>query len=695
MSFFSIIFTNFVVEKLFIMKKILSICMLLGFLLPSCKNCCDKKQAINEKIVKEAIGKLNALYPDQADRIEIGVKQAAALWFANDGSSDDFQAFCESHFIADPNQLEVLFNKFSQNYELLSGYFNKISVDLKLPLHLNLGEITEMDEIFGGFEPSAHLSEDLFFNKVAFTILLNFRTYSLEEKNTLGKDWTRKEWAYARIGDLFSSRIPADLLQEFSEATTNADNYIAEYNICMGELVNNEGKALFPKDMKLITHWGLRDELKSQYAQNEGLEAQKMIYAVMKHIINQDIPQVVINNPAVQWNPLENKVFENGKEVDFQPEPCRRYEEMVKIFNVLQKMDPYRSEHKTYIDAKFNGEMEMSKKEVEALFTELVSSVEVKDVAKLISKRLGRDLEPFDIWYNGFKARGSISEKELDVITTKRYPNTTAVQNELPNLLVNLGWKKDKAQYITSKIKVDASRGAGHAWGAMMKGDDARLRTRIGGNGMDYKGYNIAIHEFGHNVEQTLSLYDVDYYLLNGVPNTSFTEALAFIFQKRDLELLGKKDNDVQKNDLMALDIFWGSYEIMGVSLVDMNVWEWLYENPSATKEQLKEAVLRIAKDIWNKYYAPVFGVKDEPILAVYSHMVDYPLYLSAYPIGHLIEFQLEKHLAGKNFAQEVERLYTLGRITPKYWMLQAVGEELSVKPLIEATRLATERIDK
>ena len=76
-----------------------------------------------------------------------------------------------------------------------------------------------------------------------------------------------------------------------------------------------------------------------------------------------------------------------------------------------------------------------------------------------------------------------------------------------------------------------------------MKGQQSRLRTRIPDSGMDYKGYNIAIHEFGHNVEQTLSLYDVDYFMLNGVPNTAFTEALAFVFQKRHLAHFGNPDN--------------------------------------------------------------------------------------------------------------------------------------------------------
>ena len=48
---------------------------------------------------------------------------------------------------------------------------------------------------------------------------------------------------------------------------------------------------------------------------------------------------------------------------------------------------------------------------------------------------------------------------------------------------------------------------------------------------------------------------------------------------------------------MTSYDIFWGSYEIMGVALVDLNVWRWMYENPEATPEQLRDAVVKIAKD--------------------------------------------------------------------------------------------------
>lgn len=159
----------------------------------------------------------------------------------------------------------------------------------------------------------------------------------------------------------------------------------------------------------------------------------------------------------------------------------------------------------------------------------------------MVSRRVKRRLEAYDIWYDGFKARSNLDETKLSETTRKLYPDAEALEKDLPNILTKLGFPEDRAKYLAEKIAVDNTRGSGHAWGAAMKGQKSRLRTRIPAQGMDYKGYNIAIHEFGHNVEQTISLYDVDYYMLNGVPNTAFTEALAFVFQKRDLDILGIK----------------------------------------------------------------------------------------------------------------------------------------------------------
>ena len=109
----------------------------------------------------------------------------------------------------------------------------------------------------------------------------------------------------------------------------------------------------------------------------------------------------------------------------------------------------------------------------------------------------------------------------------------------------------------------------------------------------------------------------------------------------------------------------------------------------------MKDQVIIIAKDVWNKYFADVFGAKDQPILAIYSHMIDNPLYLSAYPLGHLIEFQMEQQIKGKNLADEMIRICTQGRLTPQLWMKQAVGSKLSGEPTLKAAEEALKVIVK
>ena len=438
--------------------------------------------------------------------------------------------------------------------------------------------------------------------------------------------------------------------------------------------------------MILLSHWNLRDEIKANYNKGkEGLDKQRTVYEVMKRIIAQDIPVEVINSGKYEWDPYANQITLDGKQVQGTPESTTRYQKMLNNFKAMQEIDKYTGN--TFIDRKFSEDMEVSLADVEKLFDEFLSAPELKAVGKMISKRLGRKLEAYDIWYDGFKARSNLDETKLNEQTQALYPNAEALDKDLPNILQKAGFTPERARYLADKITVDAARGSGHAWGAAMKGQQSHLRTRIPETGMDYKGYNIAIHEFGHNVEQTLSMYDVDYYMLSGVPNTAFTEALAFVFQKRDLELLGIADKNPDKQAMDVLDKIWSMYEICGVSMLDISVWKWMYAHPDATAGQLKEATISLSKEIWNKYYAPVFGVKDETVLAVYSHMISYPLYLSAYAFGQIIEFQLDQYLEGKDFATEVERIFRQGRLTPNRWMQEATGSPLTVEPMLHAVR--------
>jgi len=685
-------------------KRISIILLLMIMVFTQCTNnengnkISDQKN-ITDQIIQETQKAILDKY-ENADHelIKRGVEHAASLWRESDGTTEQFKQFCNEHFISDSKEKKTVFMKISNNFESLWGHQNKIILDLNKNLHElreEIGEPHKIDAMFAAYSPSAHLKSDFYKNKIAFVIALNFPPYSLDEKNELGKNWNNLEWAYARLGDVFTARVPAEISQKISQAGTNADIYIADYNIYMGHLLNEEGEKLFPEDMVLLSHWNLRDEIKSNYANQEnGIEKQDMIYSVMKHIINQTIPEDVINSGEYNWNPSENKVYKEGNEVELTAEPNTRYQMVIDNFNANKAADEYYTDYNTFIKRAFSGSKEIPQAEVEKLFDEYLSSSVAKEVGKLISKRLGRDLKPYDIWYDGFKARSSISAETLNKKTRALYPDAKAFEEDLDNMLKKLGWEKERAEFIASKVTVDPARGSGHAWGAEMKAENAHLRTRISEKGMDYKGYNIAVHEFGHNVEQTISLHDVEYYMINGVPNTAFTEALAFIFQKRDLQLLGFTNENPDKEYLQTLDLYWSVFEIMGVSMVDMKVWKWLYENPNATAAELNEATVNIAKEVWNKYFAEVYGIKDEPILAIYSHMIASPLYLANYSFGHLIDFQIEQYLESQDFSDEVDRIWSIGRLTPQIWMQQAVGENISINPMIKATEESLKHIN-
>ena len=542
--------------------------------------------------------------------------------------------------------------------------------------------------------------DDFFANKLAFTVLLNFPLTTLDERLREGPNWSRRQWAEVRLAQRFAKRIPAEVSLAIAQADAESNKYIAEYNIWMHHLLTPQGQRLFPPKMRLLSHWNLRDEIKADYPDKEnGLAKQRMIQQVMERIVTQTIPGSVIDNPGVDWNPYSNQVTPaavqdgdsagSAKASDLR-EPDTRYAMLQKTFFAARKADPYSPTEPTLIARRFEEDREIPEVRVQAMLEQVVTSPLVAQTAKLIQSRLGRPLEPFDIWYNGFRPGSQYSEAELDALVEKKYPSAEAYQKDIPNLLMKLGFSAERARYLANHIAVDPSRGAGHAMGAGMRAEKAHLRTRIGKSGMDYKGFNVAVHEMGHTVEQTFSLNDVDHTLLQGVPNTAFTEAFAFVFQGHDLELLGLPAPDARSQAERILNDFWGTYEISGVALVDMAVWHWMYDHPQATPGELNQATVHIAKDIWNRYYAPVFHQNDVVLLGVYSHMIDSFLYLPDYPIGHLIAFQIEEQMkkAG-SIGPEFERMAVMGRVTPDLWMEHATGRPVGAEALLEATQHA------
>jgi hypothetical protein len=663
--------------------------------------------------------------PAEQARIQRGLAQVGALWRPSDGDAAALAAFAREHFLPAGKPLDETFARLERHFESVDGHFLEISRDLRRPSDLDLGPLLKIDPIFAGYDPSAHLYEDLFGNKVAFVALLNFPLLTLDQKLAQGDSFSRRQWAEVRLAGRFGRRVPAAVQQQSAAAGAAAELYISQYNIWLHHLVvpragqpAGAGQPAvgrpFPKGLRLISHWNLRDELKGRYADPDGLDKQRLIVKVMERIVSQTIPRAVIDNPSLDWDPYSNQVWpaptetieadapKRDKPADParpdpkpQPEPDVRYAKLLANFQAARRADPFSPVAPTQIARAFELGAEMPEARVKALLTEVLASPLLPRVAALIEKKLGRKLEAQDLWFNGFVARGKIPESELDARCRARYPDAAAFAKDIPRILQGLGFTADKARYLAERILVDPSRGAGHALQAARRGDFPRLRTRVEKGGMNYKGYNIAVHELGHNVEQVFSLYGVDHTLLAGVPNTAFTEALAFVFQAKDLPLLGYPQPDAESERLRVLNDFWQTMEIAGVALVDIAVWHWMYDHPNATAKALREATMTIARQVWNQYYAPVLGAKDSVLLGIYSHMINYPLYLFNYPLGHLIAFQIEEHIAAQEksgkakLGAEFERMARFGAVTPDLWMKNATGAPVSAAPLLRATEAA------
>ena len=660
-----------------------------------------KDPGFNARLEQDLVTKYGEAQRERAHR---GIAQVADFWRPADGDALAYAAFIRDNFAGTQVAVDAMFNRYEYNIEQLEGHLHEINREFRTPSDLDTGPLQPYDDLFGAIDPNAHVLDDFFASKLAQVALLNFPLTTLQQRLTEGQHWTRRQWAETRLAEKFSKRIPASVNQAIAKSGSDSESYIAEYNIWMHHLVDAQGKRLFPPKLRLLSHWNLRDEIKADYSDAEnGLAKQRAIQKVMSRIVTQEIPAAVINNPGVDWNVDTNEVRPTtDRDGDARPkapignarEPDTRYARLLADYQARRKEDPYSPTAPTYVQRVFDEDMQIPEERVKAMLEQVLSSPLAAQTGKLIESRLGRPLEPFDVWYNGFRPRGAYTEAQLDAIVAKKYPTADAYKQDMPNILEKLGFSKARAKYLADNIVVDPARGSGHAMGAEMRSAHPHLRTRVEADGMNYKGYNIAVHEMGHNVEQTFSLNDIDHTLLHGVPNTAFTEALAFTFQNRDLELLGLTKPDAQSAAMKTLNDFWSTYEIAGVALVDMGVWRWMYAHPKATAAQLRVATVSISKEIWNRYYAPIFHQKDVVLLGIYSHMINSFLYLPNYPLGHMIAFQIEAQMdkAG-DFGGEFERVAKVGRVTPDQWMIAATGAPVGPDALLAETKKALAQI--
>ncbi|MFL5302122.1 MAG: hypothetical protein ACJ79R_17445, partial [Anaeromyxobacteraceae bacterium] len=393
----------------------------------------------------------------QRSRVARGIAQVLAAWRAEDGSPAALEAFLGEQFVSDPAQLDLLFARLETALEQLDGRATQVYRAMKWTTDVDVGPMIPVDGLLAGYDAAGDVSEKLFRTKVAFAALLNFPLTTLDERLGQGEGWSRRQWAEARLTNRFAQRVPGAVNARIAQAKADAELYVNDLNLFMHHVLAPDGSRPFPKGMRLLSHWNLRDQIKAEYARADGLPRQRLIARAMERIVAQEIPRAALNDPRVDWSPVSNEVrpspaeaIEDGRpplaRVDAAREPDLRYARIVANFQAVRQADPYVPIAPTHIRRKFDLEREIPEARATEMLVEVLDSPLVPRIAALIQQRLGRKLEPFDLWYDGFRPRSRHPEAELDAMTRKRYPNAEAFQKDIPNILAALGFTPEKAR---------------------------------------------------------------------------------------------------------------------------------------------------------------------------------------------------------------------------------------------------------
>ena len=629
--------------------------------------------------IKETIEAIN--HP----RAEAGVKRIANRWQDCDGDGEQFKAFCTEHFIAEESDRSRLLGRYEIALGSIGGHLYEIRRHLRRWTDLRGDEMPQVDNLMAMFDPCPDLSDQFYKQKIAFIALLNFDRPDLATMLEQGDTWSNDKWAEVRAGWAFGPRIPAEINDRARKLKHDADMFVSEFHVPVGAMIDDEGKSWFEKNRKLIAHWLIREEIKAGYTEENGINKQRALSWVMGRHVDGTLPKSIMDSSCEgKWDPRKNTI--DGIEQTELLGPIR-YEQLLSQRSVANDYDAYYEEYPTAISRKFDLEREIPEETVEALMIQLLEAPVRKEVADLLSKQLGRPLEAFDIYLEDISESGSAAE--LDEKVTAMFKDELVFQEKLPEVLRGLGYSDEDANFLGTRVSVEIARGAGHAMRPGIPEYHAWLRTNRLDDRLGWDGFDTAMHELGHNLEQLISTHFVPRPLLRNVPNTACTEAFAFLYQNKAKEVIGiQEENEEKAFAIASVEGLLSACQIAGPSLVELYTWRWLYKNPETTPEKLRDQMLLIADDVWDKYFKDQFGEDPYHILGAYQHMIGYPLYLADYTIGHVISHQIKSHMRGKDLAAETKRICSIGRLTPDLWMKRAVGSGISAKQLIDDAAL-------
>jgi len=616
-------------------------------------------------------------------RAALGIAQLAAAWRASDGDEAAFRSFISARFAPDAARLHTLLARGEDAIFNLQGHLAEIHRALTRWRDVATYDDPGIDDLLAQFDPAPDLGEELYRSKLAFVLLLNFPRRSFAEKQTHGATWSVDEWAAVRIADAIPYRLPRELNDMARAAFHHAREFYYNFHIPVGCVVLDDGSHPFPPGRTLLAHWLVREELRGCYGASQAEPRQRVLARIMGRHIDGSIPQRVMRGDAQQWCPITNAV--DGRAPGELTGP-RRYAVWHELFQLARATDPYYPDYPTHIDRALTLSNQLGVDATEQLLRALLKAPVRRDAMAFVAARLGRPLEAFDIYYNNVAPPDPIDA--LNTAVARRFPRFESFQEQLPQLLRELGFKKATAHFLAAHIRTEAARGSGHANPARLYEYPSFLRTNHANGQLNWPALATAMHELGHCIEQVFSLHRVPRPALIGVPNLGITEGMAFTFQEYARQIIGVP-YPPHYQAISTLNTYLNACEIAGAGLLDLLVWRWLYAHPHATPVALQDITLQLADELWAQYYAPYFGPDENHLLAAYQHMIGMMLYLPNYTVGHVIAHSVRRHMTPRTLAREVERMCSQGNVSPDVWLTRAVGTPLSAQPLINDVRSA------
>jgi hypothetical protein len=593
-------------------------------------------------------------------RIQRGLAQAARFWQAGDGGADMFEAFVRDQFAGTQAALDALFVRLE---EIPPGPPDRLpGFPAGAP---GAGPGLPVEPLLAPLDPDTAASlraQEGFRSKLGFAILLNFPLTTLEERSVRGEAWNGRQWAEAWLAAPYLRRAPVPVERGGAWAAAAAGLRLAGWRVSPGRLLDGR-RGPFPAGAPALAAADLPAAIRAGYrAGRAGLRRQRTLQKVLERLAEDAAPSGVGSAEGPGWDPSRPPAAGGTAPETEDDRPGWRSRALLGVFRAERQLDPYSPAAPTRLDRSFREERQLPETRVRALLEAVCGSPQVARAARVIRRRLGRPLEPFDLWYDGFR-RGP----EPDGLVRRRWPDPAGYRADRPELLAGLGFPADQGTWllagcdgrpapVLSGVPPGARGPEGRDWLAALKGDGLWLANRL------------AARSAGSP-------------LLAGVPGPACATALARVFRARTLARL-----DPAGTGERALEALWSTFRSAGTALVDLAVWHWLYDHPEAGADQLRQAVPALAREVWNRHYASLLGQRDATLLAAAPRLVDGRLGLADPPLGRIIAAQVEARLDRPGAeAAELTRMAGLGRRGTDLWVQLATGAPLGPEALLAA----------